>query len=167
MLFWFAGLTIVAVWNVFHDPTIDHRMLVLGALLPDIVDAPSGGARVAHSVLASIVLLLVTVIATIGRRPLRRRLLAVPIGSFLHLVLDGVFSNTRVFWWPFTGLSLPSDRLPSIDRPIGLTIAMEVAGLLALGWVWRRFDLKAPAQRRHLWQTGRLDPVGPDRGPVP
>ena len=44
VLFWFAGLTIVAVWNVFHDPTIDHRMLVLGALLPDIVDAPSGGA---------------------------------------------------------------------------------------------------------------------------
>ena len=159
MLLWFAGLSIVAVWNVFHDPTIDHRLLVLGALLPDLVDAPFGGARVAHGVLASIALLLVTVLATIGRRPLRRRLLAMSIGSFLHLVLDGVFSSTRVLWWPFTGVSLPTSRLPSIERPIGLTVAMELAGLIALGWVWQRFGLADAEQRRHLWRTGRLDAV--------
>lgn len=164
VLLWFAGLTIVAVWNVFHDPTIDHRLLVLGALLPDIVDAPFGGARAGHAVVTSIALLLVTVVSTIGRRGLRRRLLAVPIGSFLHLVLDGVFSSTRVFWWPFTGLSLPSVRLPSVQRPIGLTVAMEAAGLVALAWVWNRFGLDDADQRRHFWRTGRLDPVVPSGG---
>ena len=81
---------------------------MVGLLLPDLVDAPLGGARVLHSITASVVVMSVVVLATIGRRPVRRRLLAIPIGMFLHLVLDGAFNDTRVFWWPFSGLPLPA-----------------------------------------------------------
>ena len=54
MLLWFAGLSFVMVWNVFRDPAIDYRLVMVGALLPDVVDAPFGGPRVMHSVTAAV-----------------------------------------------------------------------------------------------------------------
>ena len=47
------------VWNVFHDTAFDYRLLVVGVLLPDLLDAPFGGARLAHTLLFSVVLLVV------------------------------------------------------------------------------------------------------------
>jgi len=89
------------------------------------------------------VAVLVAVMAvTAGRRPIRRRLLAVPIGMFLHLVLDGVFRDTRVFWWPFTGLALPSSRLPSITRG-WWNVPLELVGVLivfVLAPRWRQSE---------------------------
>lgn len=164
VLLWFVGAGIVAVWNVFHDPTFDHRMLVVGLLLADVIDGPLGGARFMHSITASVVLMTGIVLATIGRRPLRKRLLAIPIGTFLHLVLDGAFNDTRVFWWPFSGLGLPDAGLPSIERSLGLNLVLELLGALALVWVWKRFDLRRPDHRRTLVRTGALpgtrDPQG-------
>jgi hypothetical protein len=132
VLLWFAGLSVALVWSVFRDPRLDYRLVVVGSLLPDVVDGLAGGARVLHSVTASVVLLVVVMLATQGRRPLRRRLLAVPIGTFAHLVLDGVWTRTKVFWWPFFGTSFEGAALPSFDRPIVLLVLMEVVGLLVL-----------------------------------
>jgi LexA-binding, inner membrane-associated putative hydrolase len=134
MLLWFAGLSVLMVWQVFHDPRIDYRLVVAGALLPDVVDGALGGARVLHSLSFSAVLLLAVMAATRGRRVVRRRLLAVPIGTFLHLVLDGMWARTEVFWWPFTGWSFGDAPLPSFDRSPVLVVAMEVAGVVALWW---------------------------------
>lgn len=157
MLLWFVGVGIVAVWNVFHDPALDHRSLVVGLLLPDLVDGPLGGARFMHSVTASVVLMLVLVLGTIGRRTLRKRLLPLAIGSFLHLVLDGAFNDTRAFWWPFTGVALPDGGLPSFERSLWLTLVLELAGAVALWWVWRRFGLARPAARARLLRTGTFE----------
>ena len=132
MLLWFAGLSVALVWSVFRDPRLDYRLVVVGALLPDVVDGVLGGARVLHSVVASVVLLVVVMLATQGRRPLRRRLLALPIGTFAHLVLDGAWTNTEVFWWPFFGTSFQGADLPSFDRPLVLLVLMEVVGLVTL-----------------------------------
>src|SRR4051812_13646421 len=93
MLLWFAGMAFVAVWMVFKDPAIDHRLVIVGALLPDAIDVWTGGRWVAHSVLFSVALLTVVMLGTRGRRLLRRQLLAVPIGTFLHLVLDGMWTD--------------------------------------------------------------------------
>ncbi len=134
MVLWFVGLSVLLVWEVFHDPRIDYRLVVLGALLPDVVDGLFGGARVLHSLPFSAVLLVGVMLATRGRRPLRRRLLAVPIGTFLHLVLDGMWARTDVFWWPFTGWTFEDAPLPSFDRPLGLVVLLEVAGVVALWW---------------------------------
>ena len=132
MLLWFAGMSVALVWSVFRDPRLDHRLVIVGALLPDVVDLVFGGARAMHSVVTSIVLLVVVMLATIGRRPLRRRLLALPIGTFAHLVLDGAWTRTKVFWWPFFGTSFEGAELPSFDRPVVLVVLMEVVGLVAL-----------------------------------
>jgi len=148
-------MAVVGVWLVFRDPAIDYRMVVLGALLPDLVDAPFGGARVLHTVVASVVLLGVVMIATRGRRILRRRLIFLPVGTFLHLVLDGMWARTHTFWWPAFGWSLP-DRLPAFDHGVGLLVAQEMAGAVALAWCWSRFRLGDPAVRSTFVRTGRL-----------
>ena len=132
MLLWFAGLSVALVWSVFRDPRLDYRLVVVGALLPDVVDGVFGGARAMHSVLASVLLLVAVMVATTGRRPLRRRLLAVPIGTFAHLILDGAWVRTKVFWWPFFGTSFEDAGLPSLERPLLLLVLMEVVGLIAL-----------------------------------
>ena len=155
MLLWFAGAAVVLVWLVFHDRAIDHRVLVAGALLPDLIDAPLGGARVAHTVLASALLLVAVMLATRARRISRRRWLALPIGTILHLLLDGVWTRASTFWWPFLGDSL-SSPLPSVDHGVAVVVLEELAGAAALVWFWRRFRLGDPAHRGAFIRTGRL-----------
>lgn len=148
-------MAFVAVWIVFKDPAIDHRLVIAGALLPDVVDVWTGGRWVAHTVLFSVVLLTVVMLTTRGRRRLRRRLLALPIGTFLHLVLDGMWTDRQVFWWPAFGSSFGDRSLPSLDRGWA-DVPMELIGLVALVWAWRRFRLAEPERRRHFLRTGHL-----------
>ena len=155
MLLWFAGMAFVCVWAVFKDPAIDHRLVIAGALLPDVVDVWTGGRWVAHTVLFSIALLTVVMLGTRGRRLLRRQLLALPIGTFLHLVLDGMWADKQVFWWPIYGSSFGDRPLPSIERG-WFDLPLELLGLVALVWVWRRFRLAEPERRTYFLRSGRL-----------
>ena len=155
MFFWFIGTAVLSVWFVFRDPAFDHRTLVIGALLPDIIDGIWGGARAFHSVAASVAVLVVVMLSTIGRRPIRKRLLAIPIGMFLHLIYDGAFNNTKVFWWPFSGLTFAGDRLPVVDRGM-LNVAFEIAGLLMCAFAWKKSHLSEPVRRKSFMKSGTL-----------
>ena len=155
MFLWFLGTSAIAVWFVFRDDRFDYRVLFLGALLPDVVDMFSGGAWVMHSVTASVVVLAAVMVVARRGSERRRRWLALPIGTFMHLVFDGAFNNTTVFWWPFTGGSFGGSRIPSLDR-IGLDIALEVAGALMLAWMWRTNGLSNPVDRSRFIRSGRL-----------
>jgi len=156
VLLWFAGGSLVLVWQVFRDPAIDYRLVVAGALLPDAVDLFLGGPRYLHSLAAGILTLTAVMIGTRGRRGARRRLLAVPIGMFLHLALDAMWARTEVFWWPAFGLAMHGDELPSLARPPVVLVAQEVAGAAALVWWWARFRLSEPERRRRFVGSGRL-----------
>jgi len=155
MFFWFIGTAVLSVWFVFRDPAFDFRSLVIGALLPDFIDAIWGGSRGFHSVTASVAMLVAVMLATIGRRPIRKRLLAIPIGMFLHLIYDGAFNDTQVFWWPFTGFSFSGDRLPVVDRGM-LNIGFEIAGLLMCAFAWKKFRLGEPQRRQNFLKSGTL-----------
>jgi hypothetical protein len=152
---WFLGTAFLATWLVFRDPALDHRLVLVGAILPDVLDGPTGRAGVAHSLLASAVLLVVVVLATRGRRRLRRTLVALPIGTFLHLVFDGIWASREVFWWPLAGTDLGDAELPSIARGLA-DVPLELAGAAVLVWAWRRFRLAEPERRRTFLRTGRL-----------
>jgi hypothetical protein len=158
VLLWFWGTAFLTVWVVFHDPSIDYRFLLVGAILPDVLDAPFGGARVAHSVTFAVAVLVVVMLVTIGRRPLRKKLLFVPIGMLLHLVFDGAFTDARVFWWPFSGVPWPDAQLPTIERGLSVDLLLELIGAVILGWAWRRFGLADRTRRRRFWRTGTLVP---------
>ncbi len=155
MFLWFLGTAFLATWLVFRDPALDHRLILVGAILPDLLDGPTGHAGVAHSLFASAALLVVVVVATRGRRPLRRALVALPIGTFLHLVFDGIWASREVFWWPLAGTALGDAELPSIARGLA-DVPLELAGAAVLVWAWRRFRLAEPERRRTFLRTGRL-----------
>lgn len=155
MLLWFLGGSLLAVWVVFHDPAIDHRLVMAGAVVPDVIDGVSGGRWVAHTLLFSVALLFGVMLATQGRRLLRRQLLALPIGTFLHLVLDGAWTDRAWFWWPAFGADLGDASIPSFDRgPVN--VVLELVGLAVLVWAWRRFDLGERVNRDRFLRTGRL-----------
>lgn len=156
MILWPVGMALVVVWIVFRDPAIDHRVLVAGVLLPDVLDAPWGGsAGVAHTLAGSVILLTAVMLGTRRRRRARRRLLALPIGTFLHLVLDGAWVRTEMFWWPVFGWSIPG-RIPAIERPVELVLLLELVGAAALVWCWRNFGLGDAAARYGFFKMGRL-----------
>lgn len=158
MLLWFIGTAVLTVRYVFTDPRFDYRLLVVGALLPDVIDIWSGRARWAHSLTIAVGVLVVVMVVTAGRKPVRRLLLGLPIGMLLHLVYDGAFASTRVFWWPLWG-PLSNVRLPSLDRSPVLTVAMEVVGAAMLWWGWKRFGLSDPARRSAFVRHGTLNDV--------
>jgi hypothetical protein len=162
VLLWFFGTAIASVWFVFRDPRFDYRLLCLGAILPDLIDVWFGGARAFHSVVVSIAALLIVVIASAGRKPWRRRALAIPIGMMLHLVFDGAFANAKVFWWPLGGWGFTDEPLPSVERG-WLNVPLELIGLAILVWVWRTACLRDPARRHQFWRTGELQLATPQR----
>ena len=155
MILWFAGGSLVLVWSIFRDPAVDYRLVVVGAVLPDAVDGVFGGASVLHSLLFSVVLLAAVMLATRQQRVARRRFLAVPIGTFLHLVLDAMWTRTHAFWWPFLGGSLHGP-LPAFDHGVVVLVVEEALGAAALVWWWLRFDLRDPERRARFLRTGRL-----------
>ena len=155
MLFWPAGVALGLVWQVFRDPAFDYRLLVVGALLPDLLDAPFGGARWAHTLLGSVVALVVVMAATRGHRHARRSLLALPIGMFAHLVADGMWARTKQFWWPFLGGEL-TGRIPGLDHGLTVLVLEELTGAAIVAWCWQRFRLTDPEVRRRFLRTGHL-----------
>lgn len=156
MLLWYAGLSLGIVWNVFRDPAVDHRALLAGALLPNLLDLPWGRPAFFHTFVAAAAVLAVVMIATQGRRLLRRRLLFLPIGMFLHLVLDGTWTKNELMAWPVLGTDFPDgDLIP----PVVVTVLMELAGAWALVWFVRRFALNEPERLRYFVRSGRLTNV--------
>ena len=143
MLLWFVGTSVAAVWFVFRDPQFNFRLVVVGALIPDIIDGIGGGAGPLHSVVTVIALLAVVMLVTTGRRPVRKPLLAVNIGLLMHLVFDGAFANTSMFWWPLGGFATYEQALPSVDRG-WINIGLELVGIGLILWV-----------RSQIGQTGK------------
>jgi hypothetical protein len=154
MFLWFIGTAVVTVWYVFRDPRFDYRLLAIGSVLPDAIDLPGGHAHWAHSLTVAVGALVLVMLVTAGRKPIRRLLLAIPIGMLLHLVWDGVFASTSVFWWPFTG-AWGNVRVPSLQRG-WLNVAFEAIGALLLAWMWRRCELSDPQRRHALIHRGLL-----------
>lgn len=155
MFLWFVGTEIVAVWFVFRDPTFDYRLLIVGAVAPALIDAPFGGARVVHSLTFAVGLLAVLMVVTPGRKPIRKMLLGLPIGLLLHLVVDGAWRNTQVFWWPFGGLGYDDAPHPVWERG-WWNVPLELIGLGLCWWIIRTAELADPDRRARFWRTGQL-----------
>lgn len=136
MFVWFIATAVLTIAWVFKDPRFDYRLLAVGAVLPDIVDWPTGW-RVMHSVITSIAVLAVVMLVSVGRKPYRKVLLGLPIGMFLHLVFDGAFTNTEMFWWPIGGWEFSDDALPVATRG-WWNLPLEIAGGAALLMWWKR-----------------------------
>ena len=155
MVIWFAVLALIGVALVFDSANLDYRLVMAGALLPTF-EGLLGHPWVGHTLVAPVAVMAFIMLVARGKRLVQRRWLGVPIGLFAHLVLDGTWANTQVFWWPFAGWGkLTESQVPEFSR--GTTgWALEALALLLAGWAWQRFGLGNPAKRQDLWKNGRL-----------
>lgn len=170
MLLWHLGGTISLARYAFRDDHMDLRLLLVGAVLPDLIDTPIGLAAydplgsvrlAAHSlVFASVVMVIVLVLTRRGRP--RKRWMPLAIGVLIHLLLDAMWADPETLWWPFLGFSFAPAEAASAASYVADVLgdirvwALEVAGLaylIVLGLKARLGDLDA---RRDFLRTGRV-----------
>lgn len=154
MVIWYLATAAVGVWAVFDSPALDYRLVLVGAVLP-VSEVVLGRPGPFHSLVTAVVVLGVVMLATQGRRLVRRRWLGIPIGLFSYLVFSATWTDTDAFWWPLTGVSLSGARPPEIERG-ALSLLLEVTGVGLGLWWYRRVGLDDPRNRRQFRQTGQL-----------
>ena len=158
MLIWYLATAVAGVWAVFDSPALDYRFVMVGSVLP-VAEVVLGRPGPLHSLVTAVAVLGAVMLATQGRRLLRRQLLGVPIGLFAHLVFSGSWTDTDAFWWPLTGLALSDAEPPELARG-AFTVVLELAGIgLGLWWM-RRVGLDGAAARGEFRRTGRLPRAG-------
>ncbi len=121
MFFWFIGTAVASVWSVFRDPKFAYRWVIVGALIP------------VFSVVTVVGVLTAVMLLTIGKKAVRKNYLALTIGLFMHLVFDGAFLNTKMFWWPLAGFTTNGYSMPLIERGL-LNIPLEIVGVALILW---------------------------------
>lgn len=90
---------------------LDIRLLMIGSLTPDLIDKPlaffgfGGGRSIAHTLLVFLILSAAGLYIYHNRRS--AWLLAIVIGIFSHLVLDFIWADPEVLFWPFLGWVFP------------------------------------------------------------
>ena len=171
MLFWHFGATLWLFRWIFRDPKVDIRFLLLGAILPDLIDFPvgtilapdryAGGELWFHSLIGPA--LYIAAVLFLTRRGSRRRaFMAVGVGWLFHLGLDGMWVDSEVFLWPFFGWEIPMGEAPYWPGAWARASSdpwrwvLEVVGLAYLAWLWVAVGLGVKERRAGVLQTGRL-----------
>jgi membrane-bound metal-dependent hydrolase YbcI (DUF457 family) len=99
-------------WLSSLGKLMDIRILLIGSLLPDIIDKPIGlfffkeffgnnGRIFGHTLLFFIVITIIGVFLYMGYR--RNWFLVLSFGTFIHLILDQMWLNTTTLLWPLFG----------------------------------------------------------------
>lgn len=179
MLFWHLGMTPAVIFFTLGRRRIDYRVVLLGAILPDLIDKPIGriffenqfqNSRLyGHTLLLAIAILLAVQIGVRGETA--RRWFILPIAMLIHLALDAMWNDPITLFWPAFGFEFP--KVPVEDywlevllRPLQHPIEAlkEVAGLAVLVYFWYAYGLHRPELLRRFVKTGELAPErGSDR----
>ena len=178
MLFWHLGASLWLFRWIFKDPKVDVRFLFAGVILPDLVDLTLGTVVLAgtysigelwfHTLLVPTLYMIgVLVLTRRGRR--RRAFMAVGVGWLFHILLDGLWTDPEVLFWPFFGWEMPTGEAPFWSLAWERAVAdpwrwvLEAVGLAYLTWLWFASGLNRKERRAGLVRTGRIpDLVGQD-----
>lgn len=176
MLLWHIGGTIAIVRYAFHDDRMDLRLLIVGAVLPDLVDKPlalfgfdiwHSVRLVGHSLLFGACLMTGVLLLTRRGRP-RKRWMPLAVGVLIHLFLDFMWTDAETLWWPFLGTAFTETGATGVvDYTIGLLRSPwmwvgEAVGLVYLLTLSIRGGLRSLEGRRTFVTTGRIDvPIEP------
>jgi membrane-bound metal-dependent hydrolase YbcI (DUF457 family) len=171
MLFWHIGATIAIARYTFRDDRMDLRMLVLGAILPDLIDTPAGlifygnlgSVRlVTHGLILASGVMVAVVLLTRRGRP-RKTWMPLAIGLLFHLLFDAMWLDPETLWWPLLGSGFSpagpetvSAYMASIVGDWKVWVA-EAAGAIYLAYLWAAAGLSDRSKRSALFRTGRVD----------
>lgn len=171
MLIWRLGATLWLFRWIFRDPKVDVRLLFLGVVLPDVIDLTLGtvifadryssGELWSHSLLIPALYMTAVLLATRrGRR--RRGYMAVGVAWLFHLLLDGMWTDPEIFFWPLFGWEMPAGVAPfwpeAWARALGdpWRWVLDLVGLAYLCWLWVAVGLNRGDRRKSLMETGRI-----------
>ncbi len=184
------GLTWALVGSPFRrlfPVGIDYRLLLVGALLPDLIDKPLSlafgiaGRNIAHTLLFASSLTLLFFLVRWRPGPSGHRLVLVgvfvplAIGSWTHLLLDRMWELPEILLWPFLGLTFPLDPFDLFSFLEGYrdpyVLIGDVLGAAALGYFAWRHRLFQWSNLLRFVREGRLEEgktpltlVGRERG---
>ncbi|MDD3224365.1 MAG: metal-dependent hydrolase [Clostridium sp.] len=96
---------------------IDYRVVMVGSVLPDIIDKPIGAvffrnvfhnSRIfGHTLLFSLILILIGIFRMIKYKKTGNNFFILGICSFVHQMLDSMWLYKAIFLWPLYGLQFP------------------------------------------------------------
>lgn len=168
LLWHLAAITFLFRW-IFRDPKVDMRYLAAGVVLPDLIDlslATLVGAETGESVGHSLVapsLMAVVVLFTTRRGRRRRGWMALVVAWLLHLLVDLMWLDAEVFFWPVFGWDVVEPGSHAFWAAAWERATddiwrwlLEGIGLIYLVWLFVAYGLGNPHARRRLVETGRL-----------
>ncbi len=171
MILWHLGLATLIVYVTLGRRRIDYRFILLGAILPDIVDPVVGlvvaqgpsGRGVAHSILAVVVVSVAIIVGLRGET--RLAWFGLGVGWLLHLVGDGMWSSPETFFWPAFGNTFSATPAEPYSWDLFVhpldhlsTWAGELVGFAILVWFWVAFELGRDGRARLFLRDGYLRP---------
>jgi hypothetical protein len=177
LLWHLAAITFLFRW-IFRDPKVDMRFLAAGVVLPDLIDltiatfvGTATGELYAHSLIVPTIVAVVVLLTTRrGRR--RRAWMALVVAWLLHLLIDQMWLDAEVFFWPVFGWDVIETGVGSFwptawDRATSdvWRWVLETIGLLYLVRLYFVSGLTDRSARAELKQTGRLTDFSPQAPP--
>jgi membrane-bound metal-dependent hydrolase YbcI (DUF457 family) len=176
MLFWHIGATTAITRYTFRDERMDLRLLLFGAILPDLIDTPIGLAAfaavesvrlVGHSLLFAAAVMTLVMLATRRGRP-RKKWMPVAIGVLIHLFLDAIWVDPETLWWPAFGWEFSTSGSSDVAAYLSAVLsspvmwAGETLGLGYMAAMARRGGLSDAEARMEFLKTGRISvPIRP------
>lgn len=165
------GVAALITYVTLGRRRIDYRYILVGAVLPDVIDGVLGlflfdgpaGRWIAHSLAAVIAVAVAIILGLRGER--RLAVFGIAVGWLLHLVADGMWQAPFTFFWPAFGLEFSDTPVEpySVDlltHPLDhlSTWGAELAGLAVLAWFWIAFRLGEEGRFRLWLRDGYLRP---------
>ena len=171
MILWHLGLAAVIVYVTLGRRRVDYRFILIGAILPDLLDGALGlfffdgpaGRWIAHSLLLNVAVTVAIILFLRGET--RQSVFGIGVGWLLHLVGDGMWDAPETFLWPLAGTEFAlSPREPySWDlfvHPLdhAWTWGGELVGIAILAWFWVAFSLGKGDRLKIFLKDGYLRP---------
>ncbi|HPR42074.1 MAG TPA: metal-dependent hydrolase [Candidatus Methanofastidiosa archaeon] len=138
----------------------DLRLVIVGALLPDIIDKPlsllslGSGRGYAHTLLFMVLVLVLAY---------RHKAMELAFGNAVHLSLDFMFLEPRIFLWPLLGtyIEVTTHTSSYYWDQIFTSLFVQVTeglGLACIILFVHMFGLRSPGRLRRFLSNGELVP---------
>jgi len=163
------GIGLGFAWLVSYRnrSVVDFRLVLLGSILPDLIDKPLGAVLHLEARLWAHSLVFLGAVLLLSLLPSLRGLRWVGFGDAVHLLVDLIWQQPLVMLWPFLGLAFPAETTPQtfgsyfqilLSDPY-VQFGEVVGGILLITVAWRYRLFSWPRLRQFL-RDGRL--VGPE-----